>query len=166
MELADPVIGSERPAFEIGEDAVDPRQDDMCGHFADDFRLMVVGFEALVSRESVAEDRRAGRDRAGDEGADAGRGEILQRRKADSPGMAFRRELDRADKMQLSDGAAALAAGDRVGFGAIGDVAFVDFDDVFQEASVRIDHGAAKLLQHQPGSLVGAEVKLRLQLQR
>ena len=50
--------------------------------------------------------------------------------------------------------------------GAIGNVAFVDFDDVFQKASIWIDHGAAQLLQHQPCGLVGAESELRLELQR
>ena len=29
VRLADAVVGAERPGFEIGEDAVDPRQDDM-----------------------------------------------------------------------------------------------------------------------------------------
>ncbi len=60
--------------------------------------------------------------------------------------MAFGRKLDRADDMQFADGAAALAAGDGIVLGAIGDVAFIDFDDVFQKVSVGIDHGAAQFL--------------------
>ena len=66
--------------------------------------------------------------------------------------------------MQLSDGAAALAAGDRVGLRAIGDVALIDFDEVFEKRSIGIDHGAAQLLKHQPGGLVGTEPELRLEL--
>ena len=36
MLAAQTVVDAERPCFEIGEDAVDPRQDDMGGHGADD----------------------------------------------------------------------------------------------------------------------------------
>lgn len=80
--------------------------------------------------------------------------------------MAIGREFDRSDEMQLADGAAALAAGDRVGLGAIGDVALVDFDEVFEKRSIGIDHGASQLLEHQPGGLVRAKAELRLELQR
>ena len=79
--------------------------------------------------------------------------------------MALGRKFDSADEMQLADGAAALAAGDRVGLGAIGYVAFVDLYEVFEKGPIWIDHGAAELLQHQPGGLVGTETKLRLELQ-
>ena len=88
----------------------------------------------------------------------------MQRREADAARMAVGREFDRADEMQFADGAAALAAGDRIGLGAIGDVAFVDLDEVFEKRPIGIDHGAAQLLQHQPGGLVGAKAELRLEL--
>lgn len=130
---ADAVISAERPSLEVGEDAMDPRQDHMRRHFADDLGLVVVALEAFVRREAVAEDRCAGLDCAGDESLDAGRREVLQRREADAAWMAVRREFDCADEMKLADCAAALAASNRVGLGAIGDVALVDFDEVFKK---------------------------------
>ena len=80
VRRADAVVGPERPTLEIGEDAMDPRQDHMRRHFANDLGLVVVAFEAAVCREAVAEDRCAWFNCAGDEGADVGRREILQRR--------------------------------------------------------------------------------------
>lgn len=68
--------------------------------------------------------------------------------------------------MHLADGAAALSAGDRIGLGAVWDVALVDLDDIFEERSIRIDHGAAQLLEHQPSGFVGADAELGLELQR
>ena len=68
------------------------------------------------------------------------------------------------DEMQLADGAAALAAGDRVGLGAVRDVALVDFDEVFEKRPIWINHCAAQLLEHQPGGLIGAKAELRLEL--
>ena len=70
MGFSDAMIGAERPSLEISEDAVDPRQHDVRRHFSDDFWLVIVSLEVLVSGESVAEDRRAGCDGAGDESAD------------------------------------------------------------------------------------------------
>lgn len=34
------VIDGERPGLDVGEDAMDPRQDDVSGHVADDVRFM------------------------------------------------------------------------------------------------------------------------------
>ena len=44
---------------------------------------------------------------------------------------------------KLGEDVAALAAGDRIVFGAIGNVALVDLDKVFEERTIGIDHGAA-----------------------
>ncbi len=79
--------------------------------------------------------------------------------------MSVGREFDGADEMQFADLAAALAAGDWIGLGAVGDIAFVDLDEVFEQRPVGIDHGAPQFLEHQPGGLVRAEAELRLQLQ-
>ena len=142
VRRADAVIGAERPSLEIGEDAMDPRQDHMRRHLADDLGLVVVALEAFVYGEAVAEDGSAFFNSAGDEAFDAGRREVLQRRETDAARMAIGREFDRADEMQLADGAAALAAGYRVVFGAVGDVALVDFDEILEKRSIGIDHGA------------------------
>src|SRR5260370_26851289 len=37
---AQPVVDAQRPDFEVGEDAVNPRQDDMGGHLADDMGIV------------------------------------------------------------------------------------------------------------------------------
>ena len=55
--LADAVVGAQRPSLEVGEDAMDPRQDHMGRHLADDLGLVVEALEAFVCREAVAEDR-------------------------------------------------------------------------------------------------------------
>ncbi len=166
VRLSNAVIGSERPSLEIGEDAMDPRHHDVRRHFSDDLRLVVIAFQAFVGREAVTEDGGASLSSAGDEGADTGCGKVFQRREADTARLTFGRKLDCADDVQFANRAAALAAGDRVGFGAVGDIAFVDLDDVFQDASVRIDHRPAQFLQHQPCGLIRTEAQLRLKLQR
>ena len=71
---------------------------------------------------------------------------VRKRREANATRMTVGRKLDGADEMELAEAAAALAAGDWIVFGAIGDVALVDLDKIFQQASVGIDHGAAELL--------------------
>ena len=60
VRFADAVIGAERPALEVGEDAMlDPRQDHVRRHFAADLGLVVVALEAAIGGEAVAEDRHA-----------------------------------------------------------------------------------------------------------
>ena len=67
MFPAQAVVGAERPGLQVGEDAMDPGQHDMGGHFADDMGIVgdvgrawigcpSVGFDgqfALSSRSSV-----------------------------------------------------------------------------------------------------------------
>ena len=66
----------------------------------------------------------------------AANGEVLQRRKPDAARMAVGREIDGVDEMQLADGAAALAAGDRGDLCARRNVAFVSLDKVVKERSI------------------------------
>ncbi len=49
MRFADAVVGSERPSFEVGEDAMDPRQHDMRRHRADDLWTMCEAGEAAIA---------------------------------------------------------------------------------------------------------------------
>ena len=84
VRLAHAVIGPERPSFEIGEDAMDPRQQDVRRHRADDFSAMEEAGEAAVAGKAIAQERRAGRDGARDEATDAGGGEIGERRESDT----------------------------------------------------------------------------------
>ena len=46
MPASQAVIAAQGPDFEVGEDAVRPRQDDIGGHLADDMRIMVDGGSA------------------------------------------------------------------------------------------------------------------------
>ena len=45
---SDAVIGAERPSLEIGEDAMNPWQDNMRRHFANHLGMVVVAFEAAI----------------------------------------------------------------------------------------------------------------------
>lgn len=83
-----------------------------------------------------------------------------ERREANASRQSVGREFDRADDVELADLAAALAAGDWIGLGAIGNVALVDLDEIFEERSVGIDHGAPQLLEHEPGGFVRADAEL------
>ena len=76
MGAAQAVEGPERPAFEVGEHAMDPLQDDMGGHFPDDLRFMVVIGQTDISAPTIGDHPRARRGYFGDEGMEAGGGEI------------------------------------------------------------------------------------------
>ena len=49
MPAAQAVIDAERPDFEVGEDAVHPRQDDMGRHLADDMGIVLDAGSAGVT---------------------------------------------------------------------------------------------------------------------
>lgn len=164
VRLSDPVIGAEGPSLEVGEDAVDPGKGDMGCHRAYDMRLVIVVFEGLVRGEAVADDGRASFYGVGDEAADPGAREIGEWRKADAARKTFGRKFDRADDVDFADRASSLAAGNRVVLRPVRDVAFVDLDEGGEQRAVRIDHGAAEFLKHEPGGLVGAKSELGLQL--
>ena len=59
MRASEAVIDAQRQPLEIGEDAVNPRQQDVRRHHADGLRQMGAFGHSLVGRESVGEDRRS-----------------------------------------------------------------------------------------------------------
>ena len=166
MGAAQAVEGPERPAFEVGEHAMDPLQDDMGGHFPDDLRFMVVIGQTDISAPTIGDHPRARRGYFGDEGMEAGGGEILDRRHADASRLALARQFHGAGDEHLADGASPASAGWWIGFSAQGDLGFVGLDQVLKQITIGRHHGAAEPLQQEPGGLVTAKAKLGLQLQR
>src|SRR5438270_10304764 len=95
------VIDAERPALEIGEDAVGPGQHDMSGHAADDMRIVRDAGSTKVPGPAVGLGGGAGGEIGLEEGVQAtGRivGHLLQ---ADATGAAIR-DLDGADHEYLA----------------------------------------------------------------
>jgi len=163
--FAQAVEGAQTPALQVGEHPVHPGQQDMGGHAADHLATVLVFLEAEIGRQPVADDRGAGRDDTTDEPGDAGRREVVQAVEPDAPRLALVRQLDRADHQQLANVAAALATGRRICLGPVGEVALVHLDQIDQRGAIGVDHGAAQLMQQQPGSLVAAQPELGLKLQ-
>lgn len=82
----------------------------MGGHDADGLgRVDMIG-QADVARPAVGDDPRPRRGGAGDEGPEACRGEIAERRKTDPARLARGRQLHRARDEHLADRTAPLAA--------------------------------------------------------
>jgi hypothetical protein len=74
------------------------------------------------------------------------------------------RKPDRADDEQLPDIAAVLTAMRRILFGPVDGLALIRFDQVDQGRPIRINHGAAQLVEQEASRLVTAEPKLGLQI--
>src|SRR3954464_3278742 len=159
------VIDAERPALEVGEDAVGPRQHDMSGHTANDMRIVRDAGSTGISCPAVGLGGSAGGEIGREEGMQTtGRivGHLLQ---ADATGGAVR-DLDGADQEYLALMAAPTAAGQGVVLAAADDLGFVDLDEPGQGAAIAGHHAAPKLGTQQQSRFVGAEAELALQLQR
>jgi hypothetical protein len=158
------VVYAKRPGLEVGEHAMDPGQHDMCGHGADDARIVVEVGGARVAGPAVGPGGGAGREVYGEEGVQTAGGEVRDLRQADAAGAAIA-DLDGAGDEQLSLVTAAAAAGRWVVLGAAGDRGLVDLDQACQRRALGRDHGPAQLGAQQPGALVGSEPELLLDLQ-
>src|SRR5512147_2288473 len=66
---AQAVVDAERPAFEVGEEAMCPGQDNVCGHRSDDVRVVSDAGSAGVSRPAIGFRGGAGGDIGVDEGS-------------------------------------------------------------------------------------------------
>ena len=159
------VIDAERPGLGVGEGAVDPGQNDMGGHGADDMGLVPDVGGAGIGRPAVGFDRRARGDVGGDEAMQRGGGEVLDRGQAKASGRVVF-DFDGAGDEHFALGRAAAAAANRIGLGPQRDLGLVDLDKASERRAARRDHGAAQLGAQQPRGLVGAEPELLLQLQR
>src|SRR5438045_6492109 len=69
---AQPVVNAQGPGLEVGEDPVNPRQDDMGGHLADDMGIVGDAGGAGVSGPTIRLGGGASGDGVGEEGVEAG----------------------------------------------------------------------------------------------
>jgi hypothetical protein len=161
------VVDAQGPNFEVGEDPVDPGQDNVSGHLADDMGIMAEAGGAGISGPTIGFGGGAGGEIGGEEGVEAGGRVIGDPAEADAAGAAAAvLDLDGADDQHFALMAASAAAGDRIIFAAAGDFGFIDLDQTGQRAAARREHAAAQFGADQPRRLVGAECELTLQLQR
>src|SRR5215210_6529653 len=131
------VIDAERPALEIGEDAVGPRQHDMSGHAADDMRIVRDAGSTGIPGPAVGLGGGAGGEIGLEKGMQTiGRivGHLLQ---ADATGAGPAvLDLDGTDHEYLALMAAPAAAGQGIVLVAADDLGFVDLDEPGQGAAV------------------------------
>src|SRR3954447_11847279 len=126
------VIDAERPALEIGENAVGPGQHDMGGHAADDMRIVGDAGSTGVPGPAVGLGGGAGGEIGLEKGMQTtGRivGHLLE---TDAPGAGPApavRDLDGADHKYLALMAAPAAAGQGIVLAAADDLGFVDLDE-------------------------------------
>src|SRR4051794_30373872 len=163
---AQPVVDAQGPDLEVGEDPVNPGQDDMGGHLADDMGIVGDAGGAEISGPTIRLGGGTGGDVGGKEGVQAGGRVISDLAEADAAGAKPAvLDLDGADDQHFALMAAPATARDRIVFGAAGDFGFINLDEAGQQAATRRAHAAAQLGADQPRRLVGAESELALQLQ-
>ena len=155
---AQPVIDAQGPDLEVGEDPVNPRQDDVGGHLADDVGIVGDAGGAGISGPTIGLGGGPGAEVGGEEGVEAGGRVISDLAEADATGAeAAVLDLDSADDQHFALMAAAATAGDRIVFAAARDFGFIDLDEAGQGAATRREHAAAQLGADQPRRLIGAE---------
>ena len=72
MLAAQPVVDAQGPDLEVGEDPMNPRQDDMGGHLADDVGIVGNAGGAGISRPPIGLGGGPGAEVGGEEGVEAG----------------------------------------------------------------------------------------------
>ena len=161
-----PVIDAQSPDLEVGEDAVDPGQDNVGGHLADDMGIVGDAGGPGVAGPTVGLGSGAGRQVGGEKGMQAGGRIIGHLAQTDAAGAGTAvLHLNGADNQHFALMAAPAAARQRIVFAAADDFGFVDFDEAGEQAAAGGQHAAAQLGADQPSRLVGAEGELTLQLQ-
>ena len=91
MGAAQAMEGSERPALQVREHTMDPRQHEMGGRCTDDLGLVVVVGQAAITAPAIGDYPRARRRGPGNEGMKAASGEIPDRRQPDATWLALGR---------------------------------------------------------------------------
>ena len=175
---AQAVIRTQAPAFQQGEDPMNPWQHDMACHLADHARVVpIVAGEPGKGCVTVGDQRGCALHVGLDEGFDRRGGIVRDHGEADAAGAGVevfgvfasrlglvRVAIDHFDRARDQDFAGPVGIEECV-VGAKGDFRLIDFDDAFEKFAVRIDHGAPQLLRQKPGRLVG-EAELILELPR
>jgi hypothetical protein len=80
------------------------------------------------------------------------------------PRAAVFEQFDGADDEDLANGRTALSASDRLVFGPADDGRLVDLHDAAERVAVRVHHGAAELVAHEPSGLVAAQLSTGVEL--
>jgi len=165
MLAAQAVVDTQRPDFEVREDAVHPGQDDVGGHLTNDVGIVFDAGSTGIGGPSVSLGGGAWCEVAGNERVQAVGRVVGHLGEPDAPGSgAAVLDLDGADDQHFAL-MAAPAAGQWIVLAAAGDLGFVDLDPAGERDPARRHHAAAQLGTEQPRGLVGAEVELALQLQ-
>src|SRR5689334_10325515 len=122
-----PVVDAQGPHLEVGEDPVNPGQDDMGGHLADDVGIVDDAGGAGISGPAIGLGSSAEAEVGGEEDVEAGSRVIGDLAQADAAGAAAAvLYLDGADHQHFALMAAPAAASDRIVFAAASDFGFVN----------------------------------------
>src|ERR1700720_1428939 len=122
---AQPMVDAQGPDLEVGEDPVNPRQDDVSGHLADNMGIVGDAGGAGISGPTIGLGGGAGGDIGGEESMEAG-GRVIGglggagAAGAKPPVLA----LDGPDDQHFALMAASAPAGDRIVFAAARDFGF------------------------------------------
>ncbi len=171
------MIRAEAPSLHQREGPVNPWQDNMSRHLADDARIVPVIGQSGIRRVAIGEQRGStlhvgsyeGFDRRGGIVGDHGESNAARTRIKVFRVLASRLGLvgvaiDHFNSADDEDFARIARLEECIAF-AEGDFGLIDFDDSLQRLPVRIDHRSAQLLRQEPGGSVG-EAELILQLPR
>ncbi len=115
MSAAQAVIDAERPGFEVGEDPMDPGQDDVGGHGTDDMGLVPDVLGAGIGGPAIGFGGGALGEIVGKKGVKTDCREVLDLGETDAARFAIS-DLDRTDDQELALGASAAAAGNRIAY--------------------------------------------------
>ena len=174
---AQPVIRAQTPSLHQRKRPVNPRQNNVSGHFSDNARIVPIALQAGEGFVAIGKQRGSALDVGVDEGRDRSGGIVGYHGEANATRtrveifrvLASRLRLvgvalDHLDGAYYEDFARVSALEEGIAF-AEGDFRLIDFDDAFQRFAIRIEHRAAEFLRQQPRGFVG-DAKLVLQLQR
>ena len=165
MLAAQPVVDASRPSYEVGEDLVDPRQDEVSGGLPDDMDIVAIGGERSVAGPAVGFRDGVGIGGGFDEVSEVGGavgGDLGQPQAAWDVSVP---EFDGADDEHLAVVAAPLPAAGGIVPGPEWKAGLVDFDQARQRVALRVDHAGAQLVGEQPSAAVRADTELFLELQ-